>query len=152
MRIDAFLRESPMFAVNRAARRFESLSMQVFAGDNLGFLEGLVLAALFFETEKAVKPSQLAETFGTTRGNVSHCISSLEAKGLLLRKIDPSDARAYLLTLKPQGRRCAVRVIGAFDKLQRELEQELGKPALADMLKSLRKLEALCVEKQSAPR
>ncbi len=152
MRIDAFLNESPMFAVNRAARRFESLAMQVFAADNLSFLEGLVLAALFFEAEKTVKPSQLAETFGTTRGNISHCVSSLEAKGLLLRKIDPEDARAYLLTLKPQGKKCAVRVIGAFDKLQREFEQETGKPALAEMLKSLRKLEALCGEKQSASR
>lgn len=152
MRIDAFLNESPMFAVNRAARRFESLAMQVFAADNLNFLEGLVLAALFFEAEKAVKPSQLAETFATTRGNISHCVSSLEAKGLLLRKIDPGDARAYLLTLKPQGKKCAVRVIGAFDKLQREFEQEIEKPALAAMLKSLRKLEALCGEKQSASR
>jgi DNA-binding MarR family transcriptional regulator len=142
MRIDAFLNESPMFAVNRAARRFESLAMRIFAADGLNFLEGLVLAALFFEAEKAVKPSQLAETFGTTRGNVSHCIASLEAKGLLLRKIDPEDARAFLLTLKPQGKKCAVRVIGAFDKLQKEFEQETGKPALAEMLVSLRKLEA----------
>ena len=52
MRIDAFLQESPMFAVNRAARRFESLAMQVFAADNLSFLEGLVLAALFFEADR----------------------------------------------------------------------------------------------------
>jgi DNA-binding MarR family transcriptional regulator len=60
----------------------------------------------------------------------------------LQRKIDPEDARAYLLTLKPQGKKCAVRVIGAFDKLQRDFEQEIGKPALMEMLKSLRKLEA----------
>lgn len=150
MRIDAFLQESPMFAVNRAARRFEALAMRVFVADSLSFLEGLVLAALFFEADRPVKPSQLAETFGTTRGNVSHCVSSLEAKGLLHRKIDPEDARAYLLTLKLQGKKCAVRVIGAFDKLQRDFEQETGKPALAEMLKSLRKLEALCGEKQSA--
>jgi DNA-binding MarR family transcriptional regulator len=152
MRIDAFLNESPMFAVNRSARRFEALAMQVFAVDDLGFLEGLVLAALFFEAERAVKPSHLAETFGTTRGNVSHCISSLEAKGLLLRKIDPEDARAYLLTLKPQGKKCAVRVIGAFDKLQRKFEQEIGKLSLAELLMGLRKLEALCGERQSASR
>jgi DNA-binding MarR family transcriptional regulator len=152
MRIDAFLNESPMFAVNRAARRFESLAMQVFAADGLNFLEGLVLAALFFEAEKAVKPSHLAETFGTTRGNVSHCVSSLEAKGFLQRRIDPEDARAYLLTLKTQGKKCAVRVIGAFDKLQRKFEQEIGKPALTEMLKSLRKLEAFRREGQSASR
>jgi len=143
MRIDAFLQQSPMFAVNRAARRFESLTTQVLAADGLGFLEGLILAAIFFEAPRPVKPSQLAEIFGTTRGNVSHSVSSLECNGLLMRKIDPEDARAYLLTLKPQGKRCAVRVIGVFDKLQNEFEQEIGKSALAEMLKSLRKLESL---------
>jgi DNA-binding MarR family transcriptional regulator len=152
MRIDAFLHESPMFAVNRAARRFESLAGQALAADSLNFLEGLVLAAMFFEAPSPVKPSQLAETFGTTRGNVSHCVSSLEAEGFLQRKIDPEDARAYQLTLKPQGRKCAVRVIGAFDKLQREFEREIGKTALSDMLKAIRKLEAQCEGKQSAPR
>jgi DNA-binding MarR family transcriptional regulator len=150
MRIDAFLNESPMFAVNRAARRFESLASQALGADSLNFLEGMVLAAMFFEAPRRVMPSQLAETFGTTRGNVSHCISSLEAKGLLQRKIDPEDARAYQLTLKPQGKKCAVRVIGVFDKLQKEFEREVGKTALGETLKNLRKLEALCTEKQSA--
>ncbi len=132
-----------MFAVNRAARRFESLTAQVLAEDSLSFLEGLVLAAIFFEAPRAVKPSQLADTFGTTRGNVSHCVSSLEGRGLVQRKIDPEDARAYQLTLKPQGRRCALRVIGAFDKLQKEFEEEIGKKALSEMLKAIRKLETL---------
>ena len=145
MRIDAFLHESPMFAVNRAARRFESLTTKVLAGDSLGFLEGLVLAAIFFEAPQPVTPSQLAETFGTTRGNVSHCVSSLEAKGLLQRRIDPNDARAFHLTLKPQGKRCALRVIGIFDKLQIDFEDEIGKAPLREMLKALRKLEALFV-------
>jgi DNA-binding MarR family transcriptional regulator len=147
MRIDAFLEESPMFAVKRAARRFEALTAQVLASDGLGFLEGLVVAGIFFEAPRPVKPSQLAETFGTTRGNVSHCISSLEAKGLLQRKIDPQDARAYQLTLKPEGKRCALRVIGAFDKLQKEFEREVGKTALREMLKDLRKIEALFADK-----
>jgi DNA-binding MarR family transcriptional regulator len=142
MRIDAFLEQSPMFAVNRAARRFEALTAQVLAEDGLSFLEGLALAAIFFEAPRPVKPSQLAEAFGTTRGNVSHCVSSLEGKGLLQRRIDPQDARAFLLSLKPPGRRCALRVIGAFDRLQKEFEEEIGKGALGEMLKSLRKLEA----------
>jgi DNA-binding MarR family transcriptional regulator len=141
-----------MFAVNRAARRFESLGGRALAADSLNFLEGLILAAMFFEAPLSVKPSQLAETFSTTRGNVSHCLSSLEAKGLLQRKIDPGDARAYQLTLKPQGKKCAVRVIGVFDKLQREFEREIGKTALSETLKNLRRLEALCVGKQSAPK
>ena len=81
MRINAFLHESPMFAVSRAARRFEALAGRALGRRRSELLEGLVLAALFFEAPGMVKPSQLAETFGTTRGNVSHCVSSLEAKG-----------------------------------------------------------------------
>jgi DNA-binding MarR family transcriptional regulator len=141
MRINAFLQESPMFTVSRAARRFEALAARALADDGLSFLEGLTLAALFFEAPRPVKPSQLADTFGMTRGNVSHCISSLEAKGHLQRKIDPEDARVFLLALKPQGKRTAVRVIGAFDRLQKEFEGEIGKMALGEMLKAIRKLE-----------
>jgi DNA-binding MarR family transcriptional regulator len=141
MRIDAFLHESPMFAVNRAARRFNSLAAATLAADGLGFLEGLILTAIFFEAPALIKPSDLAETFAMTRGNVSHCISSLEAKGLLQRRIDPADARAYHLALKPAGKRCALGVIAAFDKLQKEFEKEVGKPALRDTLKTIRRLE-----------
>jgi DNA-binding MarR family transcriptional regulator len=143
MRINAFLQESPMFTINRAARRFDSLAASALASDGLGFLEGLVLAAIFFDEQELTKPSQLAETFGTTRGNVSHCISSLEAKGFLQRMIDPMDARSYLRALKPQGKKCALRVIRAFDKLQAEFEKEIGKSVLSDTLAVIRKLEAL---------
>jgi DNA-binding MarR family transcriptional regulator len=143
MRIDAFLNESPMFAVNRAARRFEALAGRALAEDDLSFLEGLTLAALFFEAPRMVKPSQLAETFGTTRGNVSHCLSSLEGKGLLQRRIDPEDARVILLALKPQGKRAALRVIGALDRLQKNFESEIGKAALGEMLRAMRKLEGI---------
>ena len=142
MRIKAFLKESPMFAVTRAARRFDSLAVRTLRADELGFLEGLVLAALFFEAPAVVKPSELAATFGTTRSSVSHCVSSLEARGFVQRRIDADDARAYQLALKPAGRRCALRVIGVLDKLQKEFESEVGKSALGEMLKNLRKLES----------
>ncbi len=141
MRIEAFLKESPLFAVTSAARRLEGLTTQVLEGDNLSFLEALVLAALFFEAPHPVRPSSLAETFGTTRSHVSHCVSSLEAKGLLRRNIDPDDGRAYRLTLKPQGKRTAVRVIGAFDRLQRAFERDAGHPALRAMFKTLLQVE-----------
>lgn len=131
-----------MFTVKRAARRFDAVAAEAFAADDLGFMEGLVLAAIFFEAPRPIKPSQLADTFDTTRGNVSHAVSSLEAKGLVQRKIDPSDARGYLLTLKPSGKRCALRVIAAFDKMQRSFEQKVGRTALANTLQVIRALES----------
>jgi DNA-binding MarR family transcriptional regulator len=140
MRIETFLKESPMFCIALTARRFDALTTRLLEADDLNFLEALILATLFFESPAAVKPSQLAETFGTTRGNVSHCISSLEAKSLVQRKIDPQDARAYHLTLKPQGRKTAVRVIGALDKVQRAFEHKVGKDALQSALRVIRSL------------
>jgi len=134
-----------MFAVNCAARRFNSLANQAFAVDDLNFLEGLVLVAIFFEAPRQIKPSQLAETFATTRGNISHSISSLEAKGFVQRKIDPEDARAYLLTLRPPGKKAAMRVIGAFDRMQQAFEEEVGKARLSEALKVLRALERVAV-------
>jgi DNA-binding MarR family transcriptional regulator len=143
MRIDAFLDESPMFAISRAARHFDALAAQMLRGDGLSFLEGLLLAAVYFEAPRPVKPSQLAETFGTTRSNVSHCVSSLEAKGLLQRKIDSTDGRAYQLSLKPQGKKCALRVVSAFEKLQQGFERGIGKSAMREMLNSIGKLETI---------
>jgi DNA-binding MarR family transcriptional regulator len=141
MRIEAYLRESPMFTVKGAARYFDTLAATSFAADDLSFTEGLIIAATFLESPEPSRPSRLAETFGTTRGNVSHAVSSLEAKGLVLRKIDPQDARGYLLTLRPAGKRCAVRVIAAFDTMQRVFEKQVGRESLKDALRVIRALQ-----------
>ncbi len=142
MRIEAFLRESPMFTVKRAARYFDRLAAEAFSADDLGFMEGLLLAAIFFGAPRSINPSLLAETFATTRGNVSHAISSLEAKGLVQRRIDPADARGTLLALKPAGKKSALRVIAAFDRMQQKFEQKVGKTALKSALDVIRALES----------
>src|SRR3979411_680128 len=103
MRIEAFLRQSPVFQASRIARRTEASLNAILQEEGLVFLRDLMLAAIFFEKKGGIKPSDLAETFQTTRGNVSHCVSSLEAKGLGRRRIDPEDGRAFPLGLQPAG-------------------------------------------------
>jgi hypothetical protein len=70
MRIDAFLQESPMFAVNRAARRFESLATQALASDGLNFLEGLTLTAIVLRGSAA---GQAIATGGGLRNDAGQC-------------------------------------------------------------------------------
>ncbi|HET6170086.1 MAG TPA: MarR family winged helix-turn-helix transcriptional regulator, partial [Terracidiphilus sp.] len=108
------------------------------------FFESLVLAAIFFEKKGVVKPSGLAETFQTTRGNVSHCLSSLEAKGLVRRRIDAEDARALQLLLLPAGRKRAVRVVGILDRMQRQIEDKTGAGKLEAMMSGMVAVEELC--------
>jgi DNA-binding MarR family transcriptional regulator len=144
MRIEAFLKESPVFQASRIARRMEGSLNALLKEDGVTLFEALVLAAIFFEKRGEIKPSALAEAFETTRGNVSHCISSLEAKGLVERRIDPDDARAMRLMLRPQGKKRAVRVVGILDRMQRRFEDGVGATKLQGMLMQLGAVEEIC--------
>ena len=144
MRIESFLRQSPIFQASRIARRMEASLNVVLRDEGLTLFESLMLAAIFFEEKGGVKPSELAETFQTTRGNVSHCVSSLEAKGLVRRRIDADDARALRLVLQPMGRRRAVRVAGILDRMQTHFEKNVGVAKLEGMLEQMRAVEELC--------
>lgn len=144
MRIEAFLQQSPVFQANRIARRMDASLNLILQNEEVTLLEALVLAAIFFEKRGQIKPSALAEAFETTRSNVSHCISSLEAKGLVERKIDPEDARAVQLLLKPLGKRRAVRVMGILDRMQKRFEDGMGAQKLETMLAQMAAVEELC--------
>jgi DNA-binding MarR family transcriptional regulator len=144
VRIQAFLDQSPIVQITRVARRMEASLNVILREEDVTFFEALVLAAIFFERKGGTQPSQLAETFQTSRGNVSHCLSSLEAKGLVSRKIDPEDARALRLVLQPAGRRRAARVVGVLDRMQREFEQTVGVGRLESMLGQMGAVMEVC--------
>ena len=126
MRIEAFLRQSPIVQASRIARRMEASLNLLLKDEEVTAFEAMVLAAMFFEKRGAIKPSALADAFETTRSNVSHCISSLEGRGLVQREIDPRDARAVQLLLRPQGKRKAVRVVGFWTLCSDSLRRRLG--------------------------
>lgn len=144
MRIESFLRQSPVFQIGVSARRLDAMLTRILRREEVTFFEALVLAAIFFEKKRGIKPSELAETFHTTRGNVSHCISSLESKGLVRRRVDPEDARAFQLTLQPAGRKRAARVVGILDQMQTRIERIGGKLGLEAMLRQMFVVESLC--------
>ena len=152
MRIEAFLRQSPIVQTGRMARRMEASLNLALKGEQVTAFEALVLAAIFFEKRGQLKPSSLAEAFETTRSNVSHCISSLEARGLVQRRIDPDDARAVQLALKPQGKRRAVRVVGILDRMQRRFEEEIGAAKLEAMMAQMAAVDELCGIQSRTPR
>lgn len=144
MRIQSFLRESPVFQVSRAARQLDTMLNLILRDEGVGFFEALVLAAIFFEKKGGIKPSELAETFQMSRANVSHCIASLEAKALVRRRMDAQDARGYRLTLLPAGRKRAARVVGILDRMQGQFEQIAGTAGLESMMRQLFIVESLC--------
>lgn len=143
MRIESFLEQSPAFQASRIARRMEASLNTLLKQEGLTFTESLTLAAIFLE-KKRVSPSELARTFETTRGNVSHIVSSLEAKRLVRRRINHDDARGFLLELEPAGRRRAARVAAILDRIQAVMEKKMGASGLESMLRQMTELEDLC--------
>ena len=146
MRIEAFLEESPLFEIYRASRKLDAALLRILGPNEITFFEALVLVSVLFEEPRAVKPSRLAETFSTGRGNISNCISSLEARGLLKRRIDPEDGRSIQLVLKPLGRKCAMQAIRVFDQMQKQFEKKIGMGQLRSALHVVRQVEELCAE------
>lgn len=149
MRIETYLRQSPLFAIRRASRQFDAHLGEILRDRDLSFLEALVLVSILFEEPKPIKPSELADTLAVTRGNVSHCISTLEAKGMVRRRIDPDDARAIHLVLKPDGRTRAMRVIKTFDRLQKDFERQIGAHDLQNALSVIDRVERLFATRAS---
>ncbi len=143
MRIESFLRLSPVFQISVSARRLDGCLTRILRPEGVTFFEALMLAAIFFEKKRGIKPSELAKTLEATRGNVSHCISSLEAKGLIRRRIDPEDARGFLLTLQPAGRKRAARVVGVLDRMQGQFELRMRIAGIEAMLRQIFVLESL---------
>jgi DNA-binding MarR family transcriptional regulator len=152
MRIEAFLRQSPIVQAGRTARRMEASMNLLLRGEEVTVFEALVLAAIFFEGRAGIKPSAVAEAFETTRSNVSHCISSLEGRGLVQRKIDAEDARAVQLVLLPKGKKLAARVVGVLDLMQRKLEAGVGAAKLAETIARLAEVEEACARVAKAKR
>ena len=68
-------------------------------------------------------------------------------KGLLGRKIDPKDARAYQLILMPAGKKSAMQVVRTLDRLQAAFEKGIGVAELRAALQVIRQVEQICTEK-----
>jgi len=140
MKIQSYIQESPLFALNTA---YEQLVVQVnleLKQEQVNLLQGLILTAIFFETEQSVNPALLAQTFQTSRSNISHCVSHLEYLGFLKRTVNGQDARGFFLTLTPLGRKKALMLIKYFDGIQNLFESKVSTSRLAKTIAGIGEL------------
>lgn len=140
MKIQKYLEQSPIFALNAAYEAvIPSLNKQMKTGQ-LNLLQGLVLTALLFEEHTDVNPSTLAETFQTSRANISHILSELESRGYVRRVVNEKDARGFKIELKAEGKKKALTLVKFYDRLQDQFEKHLG---LLNCQKTVEGLRAL---------
>lgn len=143
LKIEKYLQSSPIFALNAAAESILPLVNRRLRPEGTNLLQGLVLTALFFEDQTQITPSLLADLFHTSRGNMSHIISSLESRRWVQRVVNSRDARGFHILLTADGRKKALSLIKFYDGLQRSLEKGLGPQTCRRLNGSLRTMMKL---------
>ncbi len=100
--------------------------------------------ALFrYEGLHGQRPTQLAESMQITKQSVNDLIRHLEQCGYAELRPDPSDKRARLLCLTSRGRRLEAAVQKHAREAESELEGELGRDRLHELLSALRQINGL---------
>lgn len=126
MKIRKYLTQSPIFALYRAQNLVVERFQQKLKRNDVHLLQGLILTAIFFE-DKEVRPFELQSALKVEKSNLSHALRGLERKGLIKRSMHSSDARGYIFSLTPAGRKSTLDLIKEFDKIQGQIEGQLGK-------------------------
>ncbi len=135
MKIEAFTSSSYIFAIAHAYDVLWRGLNQKLKKSGCNVNEALVLIALYFEGTERVTPSALSSALRTSRGNISHCLSNLEAKRLLKRILSERDARQLIVALTPSGKRLAENLVVAFEQLESECERHFSSdPSLSKNL------------------
>ncbi len=124
--------ESTLMSTARAIRRaYESRLVDL----DLNLTQASLLA--FLSEAGPISQSRLASRLGMGRAATGLVINGLEERGLIERRADPNDRRAWLIALRPEGTRLIQPILGIDVVLRREFRAGISGPErqkLADLL------------------
>lgn len=137
---------SPMAVIGRISRCAALLQPQVeaaFGPFGITTWEFDVLAALRRSGQPyCMAPTALFSTLMITSGTMTHRLQRLEAKGLVSREPNSSDARSMLVALTPAGLALIDRAVEAHVENERALLSSLPPATLAALNEHLSQLLA----------
>jgi len=103
--------------LSKCHHALELLAMKSIAGTGLCLSDFMVLEALLHKGPLTITAIQAKVLLAS--GSMTAAVDRVEKMGLVVRKTTPTDRRARLLELTPEGRRTAKAV---FEKHARDLE------------------------------
>src|SRR5260370_9886655 len=107
--------------LTRCYRAVSQIAERSVSEAGLGLSDFAALAALLHKGPLTITEIQSKVLLAT--GSMTAAVDRLERKGLLTRRDDPSDRRAKVLELTPEGKRV---VEAAFDRHAMELEAAMA--------------------------
>jgi len=128
--------------LNRCSQSVNRNTSKILKKFNLTEAQFNVLELLYHKGDMRIK--LIIEKTFSSGGTMTVIIDNLEKEALILRKKDPLDNRAYLISLTEEGKK---RIEGVFDKHLRNLEKILSiledkeKDEVIKLLKKLGKFQ-----------
>ncbi len=152
MKFSRYINESVVIQLASSANKTERSINDFLAKYSLNYLQSLILISIFFEDTKETQPGDLTSAFGTTKGNISHCLSKLEELKLVQRTMSHLDRRKCVLKLTSKGFNLSGVLIGFYDKLERRLEiatSAAGANSLDSLLRKIPEITASTAKERS---
>ncbi len=130
MRQPSILAWLHLMRIHQQVQKHETAQL---AAHNLTLPQFDVLVQLW--KEEGITQQALADRLFVTKGNVCGLMDRMMEQGLVERRADPDDGRAYMLHLTPKGKRLIENVLPAHNHLiasqMAKLEPEKQKQLLA---------------------
>jgi DNA-binding MarR family transcriptional regulator len=96
-----------------------------------------VLVHLHCAEPKGLRPSELAEKMGVTRGNLTGLLTGLEKTKLVGRTHESADRRSSRIQLKDKGRQLLNRIGSDYFRIYRDMQKALGRAQGKELQKAL---------------
>jgi DNA-binding MarR family transcriptional regulator len=132
--------DSPGFLLWRTTLRWQRSVSAVLRPMRLTHVQFVLLASVWWLSRTSGPPSQrqLADHASTDVMMTSQVLRTLEARGLVRRSTDPTDARVRRLTITPAGVRLAERAVAAVEQVDGRFFGPLAdRPRLLEALRAL---------------
>lgn len=138
--MDFRLEESLGFILNKTNTKLKNQLFQRFKEDDITPEQWSVLTCLW--QQEGVSPKELADLIYKDKPNTNRILEKLQAKGLILRKLHPTDRRAYQIYLTERGWAIKDKLIAKVTQLQDEVTAGMEQAQVEEMKRLLNHMYA----------
>lgn len=138
--MDFQLDESLGFILNKTNTKLKNQLFQRFKEDDITPEQWSILTCLW--EKEGVTPKELADLIYKDKPNTNRILEKLQAKGLIVRKLHPTDRRAFQIFLTERGWAVRDGLITKVNELQKEVTAGIEAAKVEEMKRLLNQIYA----------
>ncbi|MGE5455474.1 MAG: MarR family winged helix-turn-helix transcriptional regulator [Methylocystaceae bacterium] len=130
------------FQMGLAARTLQKYYNLKYSSYGITLAQSFILFALYDQDGLGVKG--LAEKLGLDSSAVTGLLDRMEKEEFLVKKIDPTDRRAFQISLTPKGRGLAEEIFPITNELNESMQSSVSKEEWKAFMSFVSKIEEYC--------